>query len=66
MNKKLIAISIAIVLLLSWLPLSLAQSSIPTQKQTVLGLYVTAKEAYEMWLADKNKIKILAEEKHIE
>jgi hypothetical protein len=31
---------------------------LPTQKQTVLGLYVTAKEAYEMWLADKNKIKI--------
>ena len=31
----------------------------PQQKQTVLGLYVTAKEAYEMWQTDKNKIKIL-------
>ena len=59
MNKKLIAISIAIVLLLSWLSISTAKSTLPPQKQTVLGLYVTAKEAYEMWLADNNKIKIL-------
>ena len=59
MRKKLFSLAIAILLLFGWLPLSLAQSSIPTQKQTVLGLYVTAKEAHEMWLADKNKIKIL-------
>jgi rhodanese-related sulfurtransferase len=59
MRKKLFALAIAILMLLSWLPLSLAQPSIPQQKQTVLGLYVTAKEAYEMWLADKNKIKSL-------
>ena len=32
---------------------------LPPQKQTVLGLYVTAKEAYQMWQADQNKIKIL-------
>jgi len=59
MNKKLFAISIAILLLLSWFSISTAKSTLPPQKQTVLGLYVTAKEAYEMWLADKNKIKIL-------
>ncbi len=59
MNKKLFALSIAIMLLLSWFSLSTAKSILPPQKQTVLGLYVTAKEAYEMWLADKNKIKIL-------
>jgi len=59
MPKKLFPLAIVILLLLGWLPLSLAQSSIPKQKQTVLGLYVTAKEAHEMWLADKNKIKIL-------
>ena len=59
MNRKLFAIAVVILLLVNWLPLSLAQSSLPKQKQTVLGLYVTAKEAYEMWLADKNKIKIL-------
>ena len=29
------------------------------QKQTTLGLYVTAKEAYEKWSADPDKVKIL-------
>ena len=59
MTRKFLPLMMAIILLLSWLPLSLAESTLPAQKQTVLGLYVTAKEAYEMWLADKNKIKIL-------
>jgi len=59
MGRKLFPLTIVILMLLSWLPLSLAQSSVPKQKQTVLGLYVTAKEAYEMWLVDKNRIKIL-------
>ncbi len=59
MSRKRFALAVVILLLVNLLPLSLAQSSLPKQKQTVLGLYVTAKEAYEMWLADKNKIKIL-------
>ena len=59
MRNKLFPLAIAILLLLNWLPSALAKSTLPVQKQTVLGLYVTAKEAYEMWLADKNKIKIL-------
>ena len=32
---------------------------LPQGKQTVLGLYVTAKEAYEKWQADPEKVKIL-------
>ena len=59
MRKKLFPLTIVILMLLNWLPLCLAKSTLPVQKQTVLGLYVTAKEAYEMWLADKNRIKIL-------
>jgi rhodanese-related sulfurtransferase len=59
MNKKLCAISIATLLLLTWFSISTAKSNLTPQKQTVLGLYVTAEEAYQMWLADKNKIKIL-------
>jgi rhodanese-related sulfurtransferase len=59
MGRKFSLLIIALIMLLSWQPLSLAQTPPPVQKQTVLGLYVTAKEAYEMWLADKNKIKIL-------
>ncbi len=27
-------------------------ANLPKEKQTVLGLYVTAKEAYEKWKAD--------------
>jgi rhodanese-related sulfurtransferase len=59
MNKKIFALPIAILLLLSWSSILRAESTLPPQKQTVLGLYVTAKEAYKMWLTDKNKIKIL-------
>jgi len=33
--------------------------NIPAGKQTVLGLYVTAKEAYEKWKAEPEKVKIL-------
>ena len=32
---------------------------IPEKKQTSLGLYVTAKEAYEKWKADPGKVKVL-------
>jgi rhodanese-related sulfurtransferase len=32
---------------------------IPKGKQTVLGLYVTAKDAYEKWKAEPEKVKIL-------
>ena len=31
----------------------------PKEKQTVLGLYVTAREAYEMWQAVPDKVMIL-------
>ena len=34
-------------------------ASLPNEKQTVLGLYVTAKEAYEKWKAAPDKIKII-------
>ena len=32
---------------------------IPKEKQTSPGLYVTAREAYEMWKANPGKVKIL-------
>ena len=34
-------------------------TNIPKGKQTVLGLYVTAKEAYEKWKAEPDKVKII-------
>ncbi len=35
------------------------KENLPEGKQTVLGLYVTAKEAYEQWIENPEKIKII-------
>ncbi|MCX6924949.1 MAG: rhodanese-like domain-containing protein [Verrucomicrobia bacterium] len=35
------------------------KANLPEGKQTVLGLYVTAKEAYEKWKAEPDKVKII-------
>ncbi len=37
----------------------MTEHQVPDKKQTVLGLYVTAQEAYEMWRADPEGVKIL-------
>jgi rhodanese-related sulfurtransferase len=37
----------------------MTEHQVPEKKQTVLGLYVTAREAYEMWKADPQGVKIL-------
>jgi len=34
-------------------------ANLPKEKQTALGLYVTAKEAYEKWKAAPDKVKII-------
>ena len=34
-------------------------ANLPKEKQTVLGLYVTAKEAYEKWKTEPEKVMIL-------
>jgi len=36
-----------------------ATLQVPTGKDTVLGLYITAKDAYEMWKASPETVKIL-------
>lgn len=36
-----------------------AASKVSSEKQTVLGLYLTAKEAYARWKADPEHVKIL-------
>lgn len=35
------------------------ETNLPKAKQTVLGLYVTAKEAYEQWRAAPDSVKII-------
>jgi rhodanese-related sulfurtransferase len=42
------------------------KSELPKEKQTTLGLYVTSAEAYEMWKADPDKVKILDVRTHFE
>lgn len=36
-----------------------ANTNLPEGKQTALGLYVTAKEAYEKWSADPDNVTVL-------
>ena len=35
------------------------KNDIPKEKQTIPKLYITAKEAYEQWKADPEKVKII-------
>ena len=39
--------------------ISKAAGNVPKEKQTSLGLYLTAQEAYEKWKADPKQVKIL-------
>jgi len=39
--------------------MSKSKLNLPKEKQTVLGLYVTAKEAYEMWRAAPDSVKVI-------
>jgi rhodanese-related sulfurtransferase len=39
--------------------MSQTNTTLPKGKQTALGLYVTAKEAYEKWKADPQNVKVL-------
>lgn len=61
--KKIINPVLLILILMGVFQSSLfAQTEKPPlakEKQTTLNLYVTAKEAYEMWKANPNKVKIL-------
>jgi hypothetical protein len=52
--------SLIVPLLVFCVPMvSLADSSLPRSKQTVLGKYLTAKEAYEKYSADPGSVHIL-------
>ena len=59
MRKSSIYILIAAALVLGLITTAYAGTAIPEKKQTTLGLYVTAREAYIKWHTDKDNIKIL-------
>ena len=56
LNQKFLLVS---VLVLCTIHNTLGQTELPKMKQTTLGLYVTAKEAYEQWKQAPDNIKIL-------
>ena len=59
MKKHIILAWIAAALLLGLVATAYGDPSVPQNKQTVLGLYVTAREAFTRWHTDKAHIKIL-------
>ena len=59
MKKKVFSMWIAFALVSGLVATAFADPSIPEKKQTVLGLYLTAREAYVKWHTDKANIKIL-------
>ena len=57
-NTKIVVIFLIVTIIQN----SMAQDNkaeFPMEKQTSLGLYVTSKEAYDMWKANPEKVKIL-------
>ncbi len=59
MRKGIVALLVVSLLILSLVVVSWADPTIPEKKQTELGLYVTAKEAFAKWHTAPDKIKIL-------
>lgn len=59
MKRKLLARVILSGIILSYAALALAGSDIPQKKQTVLGLYLTAKEAFSKYHVDSDKLVVL-------
>ena len=59
MKRKLLPMVILSWIILSSAALTLAASDIPNKKQTVLGLYLTAKEAFSKWHVDSDKMVVL-------
>ncbi|MBI9089423.1 MAG: hypothetical protein JEZ12_09405 [Desulfobacterium sp.] len=59
MKKRLMVLLFAQFLVFSFSLACFADSTLPRKKQTVLGKYVTAGQAYEKYTRDPAKVKIL-------
>jgi rhodanese-related sulfurtransferase len=59
MKRKLLPMFVFSGIILLSAALALAASDIPKKKQTVLGLYLTAKEAFSKWQVDSDKVVVL-------
>jgi rhodanese-related sulfurtransferase len=59
MKGRLLVVPTLFCLIFSFTFLALAGSDIPKKKQTVLGLYLTAKEAFSKWHVEADKVVVL-------
>ena len=59
MKRRLLRMVVLFGIILFSATLALAGSDIPKKKQTVLGLYLTAKEAFSKWHVDSDKVVVL-------
>jgi len=59
MKRKLLPMFILSWIILFFAASALASSDVPKKKQTVLGLYLTAKEAFSRWHVDSDKVVVL-------
>jgi len=59
MKGKIIGVAIVFYLILGFSVSMRAEPNIPKNKQTVLGLYITARDAYFKWYGHKEKVVIL-------
>jgi rhodanese-related sulfurtransferase len=58
-KRKFLVVFVLFCLIFSFPALALAETSLPQSKQTVLGLYLTAKEAFGKWHGSTEKVFIL-------
>ena len=59
MKRKFLVLLILSCLIFSFTALTLAETSLPKSKQTILGLYLTAEEAFSKWHVDSEKVVVL-------
>lgn len=59
MKRRFLIVFVLFCLIFSFPALTLAETSLPQSKQTVLGLYLTAKEAFGKWHGSSEKVLIL-------
>lgn len=59
MKRSFLVVPVLFFLIFSFTVLTLAETSLPQSKQTALGLYLTAKEAFSKWHVDADKVVVL-------
>jgi rhodanese-related sulfurtransferase len=59
MDKRSLQLFLVSLFLLSCTFTSWADTALPEKKQTELGLYISAKEAFDKWNSDKDNVQIL-------